>query len=499
MSRCSDADRRCAARTSRPAWRPRRSPRRPGDVPARVHLRSRPPARRRRRPVVGSSRARDAAAARRRAGGAGRHRRHRAPDLRLRKTGRRARLHRREGLERAARGALHPDLGAGDRRRPAAEGVDQLRARRGETAGRRAGHRAARRRWVGPQRAGAAPRGLGLLRLRHHQHLPPRRRQVLGHRPTHPAVVRAITSIDETGWTAIRYPHAIYDEDEQRWVSDAEVAEAAFTAFTGRRRTEHVTARLIVRRVRRLNPTTVPAGQTEAFAVYRYHAVFTDNSEPMLAAEATHRDHAIIEQVIAELKNGPLAHLPSGRFAANAAWLICAAIAHNLTRAAGVLRRRRPHPRPGRDPAHPADPHPGPGRALRAPSTPAPAAGLALRTRPGRAVPPRAARPPPRRSLTTAPTGPTGTTQWTSRTDRQHHHVHPAPNTREDQLRDLPDPGRWIQAEPCGAPEVGKLVPGYRLQVQAAAPPNRHLRDQGAACRRRAWPATPAPPTPSLA
>ncbi len=152
-----------------------------------------------------------------------------------------------------------------------------------------------------------------------------------------PAVVRAITSIDEAGWTAIRYPNAIYDEDEQRWVSDAEVAEVAFTAFTGRRKAEHVTARLIVRRVRRLNPRTVPASQTEAFAVYRYHAVFTDNPEPMLAAEATHRDHAIIEQVIAELNNGPLAHLPSGRFAANAAWLVCAAISHNLTRAAGVL------------------------------------------------------------------------------------------------------------------------------------------------------------------
>jgi hypothetical protein len=152
-----------------------------------------------------------------------------------------------------------------------------------------------------------------------------------------PSVVKAITSIDEAGWTAIRYPNAIYDEDEQRWVSDAEVAEVAFTAFTGRRKAEHATARLIVRRVRRLNPHTVPAGQTEAFAVYRYHAVFTDNPEPMLAAEATHRDHAIIEQVIAELKNGPLAHLPSGQFAANAAWLACAAIAHNLTRAAGVL------------------------------------------------------------------------------------------------------------------------------------------------------------------
>jgi hypothetical protein len=152
-----------------------------------------------------------------------------------------------------------------------------------------------------------------------------------------PAVVKAITSIDEQAWVAIRYPRAIWDEDEQRWVSDAQVAETVLTAFTGRRKSDRVTARLIVRRVRRLNPATVPAGQTEAFAVYRYHAVFTDTAEPMLAAEATHRDHAIVEQVIAELKNGPLAHLPSGKFAANAAWLACATIAFNLTRAAAVL------------------------------------------------------------------------------------------------------------------------------------------------------------------
>jgi DDE family transposase len=153
-----------------------------------------------------------------------------------------------------------------------------------------------------------------------------------------PTVIKAISSIDEQAWTPIRYPNAIYDEDEQRWISDAEVAEVPFTAFTNRRKAEHVTARLIVRRVRRLNPATAPAGkQGELFAVYRYHAVFTDSPEPMLAAEATHRDHAIIEQVIAELKNGPLAHLPSGRFAANAAWLACTAIAHNLTRAAATL------------------------------------------------------------------------------------------------------------------------------------------------------------------
>jgi hypothetical protein len=57
----------------------------------------------------------------------------------------------------------------------------------------------------------------------------------------------------------------------------------------------------------------------------------------MLDAESAHRDHAIIEQVIADLKNSALAHLPSGCFAANAAWLACAVMADNLTRAAGAL------------------------------------------------------------------------------------------------------------------------------------------------------------------
>jgi Transposase DDE domain group 1 len=152
-----------------------------------------------------------------------------------------------------------------------------------------------------------------------------------------PTVIRAITTIPDTAWVPIRYRNALWDDQDQRWVSDAEVAETTFTAFTGRRKAEQVTARLIVRRVRRLNPNTAPAGQSELFTVYRYHAVFTNNPQPMLAAEATHRDHAIIEQVIADLKDSALAHLPSGRFSANAAWLACATIAHNLTRAAGAL------------------------------------------------------------------------------------------------------------------------------------------------------------------
>jgi hypothetical protein len=65
--------------------------------------------------------------------------------------------------------------------------------------------------------------------------------------------------------------------------------------------------------------------------------VFTDSPYVLHQAESHHRGHAVIEQVNADLIDGPLAHLPSGRFAANAAWLACAAIAHNLTRAAGHL------------------------------------------------------------------------------------------------------------------------------------------------------------------
>ena len=58
--------------------------------------------------------------------------------------------------------------------------------------------------------------------------------------------------------------------------------------------------------------------------------MFTDTPLPMLQAEAAHRGHAIIEQVIADLKNSALAHLPSGVFTANAAWLAITAIAFNL-------------------------------------------------------------------------------------------------------------------------------------------------------------------------
>jgi hypothetical protein len=150
---------------------------------------------------------------------------------------------------------------------------------------------------------------------------------------TNSAIRATIASIDPDAWTPIKYTNAVWDEDARQWISNAEVAEVPYTAFAKQARARRVTARLIVRRVPDLNP----AHQGELFTVYRYHAVFTDSPLPMVQAEAAHRGHAVIEQVIADLKNGPLAHLPSGRFNANAAWLVCAAIAFNLTRAAGAL------------------------------------------------------------------------------------------------------------------------------------------------------------------
>jgi len=147
------------------------------------------------------------------------------------------------------------------------------------------------------------------------------------------AVSKAISMIGEQAWTTIKYTNAIFDEQQQRWISDAEVAEIDYTAFTSRTKAKHVHARLIVRRVKDMNPLH----QSELFTAYRYHAVFTNSPLQMLAAEKAHRAHAIVEQVIADLKNGPLAHLPSGHFWANSAWLVCATIAFNLTRTAGAL------------------------------------------------------------------------------------------------------------------------------------------------------------------
>ena len=66
------------------------------------------------------------------------------------------------------------------------------------------------------------------------------------------------------------------------------------------------------------------------FPVWRYHPFVTNSTLPTAEADLTHRRHAIVETTFADLIDGPLAHIPSGLFAANCAWLACAVIAHNL-------------------------------------------------------------------------------------------------------------------------------------------------------------------------
>jgi hypothetical protein len=151
----------------------------------------------------------------------------------------------------------------------------------------------------------------------------------------------AIASIADDKWTTIEYTNAIFDEATGRWISSAEVAEIDFTAFAAQRKADHVPGRLVVRRIPDFNAEAHrAAGQDTLFDTWRFHAFFTTAEPAVLntvAADKTHRGHAIIEQVHADLKNAALAHLPSGVFTANAAWLVLAVIAFNLTRAAGTL------------------------------------------------------------------------------------------------------------------------------------------------------------------
>ena len=79
--------------------------------------------------------------------------------------------------------------------------------------------------------------------------------------------------------------------------------------------------------------TRLVGAQAELFPDWRYHALITDRQEPLALVEAEHRRHAQIELAIRDLKEGSgLNHAPSGRFFANAAWLLLSCLAHNLAR-----------------------------------------------------------------------------------------------------------------------------------------------------------------------
>jgi len=151
------------------------------------------------------------------------------------------------------------------------------------------------------------------------------------------AVKAAIAAIPDDVWQPIEYTDAVFDETTQRWISRAEVAEVPFTAFAAQKKADHVAGRLVVRRIPDLNPKTEQDGQATLFDLWRFHAFFTTSTLDTVTADKTHRGHAIIEQVHADLKNSALAHLPSSSFPANSAWLVLAVMAFNLTRAAATI------------------------------------------------------------------------------------------------------------------------------------------------------------------
>jgi hypothetical protein len=139
-------------------------------------------------------------------------------------------------------------------------------------------------------------------------------------------VKEAVAAIPEQNWQTIPYPDG----------GEAQIAE-----------TTYADRRLIVRRTRLLG------AQAELFPEWRHFAFITNRTDDVAIVEAEHRDHAVVEQVICDLKDQALAHFPTGHFNANGAWTVLAAIAHNLlrwtellglpdttVRAARTLRRR---------------------------------------------------------------------------------------------------------------------------------------------------------------
>ncbi|HVA22279.1 MAG TPA: IS1380 family transposase [Candidatus Micrarchaeia archaeon] len=148
----------------------------------------------------------------------------------------------------------------------------------------------------------------------------------------HPALRTAIASIPAEAWTPIPYGSSAgtfgFDADGHP-ISGADVAETTSAPFG----TRGTPVRLIVRRVR---PTQ--DSQLALFTEFAYHAFITDRAGDMLSLEADHRAHAEVETAIRDLKEGAgLAHLHSGRFAANAAWLTFAGLAHNCGRWVGMI------------------------------------------------------------------------------------------------------------------------------------------------------------------
>lgn len=143
------------------------------------------------------------------------------------------------------------------------------------------------------------------------------------------SIRKAIAAIDETAWRTIAYPHG----------GEAQVAETTYVTGGGTTKRARREVRLVVRRTRLTEAT-----QRRLWPDWRHHAFITNVELPTIEVDRFHRDHATIELAIRDLKEGAgLEHCPSGRFFANAAWLGCAILAHNLIRWTTRLGDIHPH------------------------------------------------------------------------------------------------------------------------------------------------------------
>jgi Transposase DDE domain group 1 len=145
---------------------------------------------------------------------------------------------------------------------------------------------------------------------------------------TNPSIRKAIAAIREDDWIDIAYPHG----------GQAQVAETTYVTGGGSTKRAERHVRLIVRRTRLTDAT-----QARLWPDWRHHAFITNVDLPTVAVDQFHRDHATVELAIRDLKQGAgLEHCPSGRFFANAAWLGCAVLAHNLIRWTARLGHAHP-------------------------------------------------------------------------------------------------------------------------------------------------------------
>jgi hypothetical protein len=131
-------------------------------------------------------------------------------------------------------------------------------------------------------------------------------------------VQTVIANIADNAWVDIDYTMSGY----------AQVAECDYIVGGGTTKRKARTVRLVVRRTRLADPT-----QLKLWPEWRHHAFITNRDDlTSIQADQFHREHAVVELAIRDLKAGAAQHIPSGHYPANAAWLGCAVIAHNLTR-----------------------------------------------------------------------------------------------------------------------------------------------------------------------